>query len=525
MNSIKLDLNVSQQIFDILSKASLESLQTGALIQGKIQSLENGLLFIKLMDGGSIKAQVPEGFTAQPGENITLEIGEKINQQFTARIVSNEAQSQGKEASGVQTAVSNSLSAMGAAASNGLVNEVMKLIKAEPGLPLNQAAFLTANGMENQPEMLKMLDRITQHEFQLHHQLDLVRDGLAEGLKEAGEQVKQLLEPLVTSQKAEELSGALDKLLAQQSPEQKETIANTLRELLNRTLLEEMPQSQENSATLNLADMAGKIIKGGIALKEALDQSQTQEMFKSALKELLKPHEADSLLKLIQKSLEEVHNQTGKLDKGDADEIKHILDKFFDKALIKAENGKVEATDLNSKAKALKEIMEFSQKALQQLNGANQDKVLPALKEMDQAFRFFNQVVTYDTMIQLPLKINQQSTTGELYVMKRKKGRNKIDADNFTLFLSLKTMNLGRIESFLNATRKVITISFKVEQEELVALVKENHRALYDALIEKGYKLAELKCRVLDKEEAGPLNAAQKAQEALGLETRVDLKI
>lgn len=523
MNSIRLNPAVSQQIFDILSKASLESLQAGTLVQGKVQSLENGLLFIKLLDGSSITAQVPEGFSAQPGDPITLEIGERLNDQFTAKIVN--SQSQPSEGATLKSAVSNNLTAMGAQSSQKLVSDVINLIKSEPTLPLDQAAFLAANGMENQPEMLKVLEKISQQEFQLHHHLDQIKEGLTQGLKNAGGLSRQILEPLMNSQKAQELSGTLDKLFSAHTPEQKGTIVSTLNELLTKTLLEEMPDSQEARLQLQLTDMAEKIIKGGTSLKEALTGTQAQESFREALKDLLKPHEADSLLKAIQKSLEELHTQSGKLDKGDASEIEKILDKLFEKAHIKAEDGKVENTDLSSKAKALKEIVEFSHKALQQLDGSAQDRMMPALKEMDQAFRFFNQVVTYDAMIQLPLKINQQNTTGELYVMKRKKGRNKIDAENFTLFLSLKTMSLGRVESFLNASRKVITISFKVEHEDLVKLVKENHRVLYDALIQKGYKLAELKCRVLDEEEAGPLNAAQKAQEALGLEARVDLKI
>ena len=90
MNSIKLDQAVSQQVFTLLSKAALESLQAGSVLQGRVQSLENGLLFIKLLDGASFTAQVPEGFSAQPGELISLEIGERKNDQLTAKVVNTE---------------------------------------------------------------------------------------------------------------------------------------------------------------------------------------------------------------------------------------------------------------------------------------------------------------------------------------------------------------------------------------------------------------------------------------------------
>jgi hypothetical protein len=109
--------------------------------------------------------------------------------------------------------------------------------------------------------------------------------------------------------------------------------------------------------------------------------------------------------------------------------------------------------------------------------------------------------------------------------MKRKKGRKKIDTENFTLFLSLSTKSLGVVETFLNASHRRITISFRVEDENLVRLVKDNYRVLYDGLLEKGFKLVEMKCRVLEKERVNPVNAAKKAQELLGTQTRVDLKI
>jgi hypothetical protein len=121
--------------------------------------------------------------------------------------------------------------------------------------------------------------------------------------------------------------------------------------------------------------------------------------------------------------------------------------------------------------------------------------------------------------------INRENTTGELYVMKRRNGRKKLDSDNFTLFLSLQTSSLGRIESFLNSSRKYVTISFRVEDEDLVKLVKDNYRVLYDSLLKKGYKLAEMKCRILEDDSTSLLDAAKKAQELLGLQASLDIKL
>jgi hypothetical protein len=201
------------------------------------------------------------------------------------------------------------------------------------------------------------------------------------------------------------------------------------------------------------------------------------------------------------------------------------LSRLFDKALIKVDNGVAEKFDIREKNETLKTIMDFSQKVLNNSDENARAANMPAYKEIDNAFRFFNQITTYDSVLQLPIMINKERTTGELYVMKRKKGRRKIDTENFTLFLSLSTNSLGIVESFLNASHRRITISFRVEDENLVKLVKDNYRVLYDGLMEKGYKLVEMKCRVLDKERVNPVNAAKKALDLLGTLTRVDIKI
>ena len=228
--------------------------------------------------------------------------------------------------------------------------------------------------------------------------------------------------------------------------------------------------------------------------------------------------------------MENIHTKTDALIAGDKKpdfqkQIKAVLEKLFDKASIKVEDSITEKFDIKEKNESLKEIMDFSQKVLNSLDDSAKASNLPAFKEIDNAFKFFSQVNTYDSILQLPIMINRENTTGELYIMKRKKGRKKIDTENFTLFLSLTTNSLGIVESFLNASRKCITISFRVEDENLVKLVKENYRVLYDGLLEKGFKLVEMKCRILEKDRVNPVNAVEKAQELLGTQNRVDLKI
>lgn len=530
MDIMNVNQALSQQIFQILSKASLENLNAGDILSGRVQSLENGLLLLKLMDGSSFTANTPDGFKANVGETITLEIGERQNNQLTARIVNRETVSAGKvdqEAVLIDT-IKSSLDSLGVTSPQRFISGVMDLIKAEPGIPPEKAAFMVANGLTQDPEMAEILQKISEHEFSLHENLQSLEEGLSDALFKADSGTSlNLLKPLLLSQETDELAGTIKGMLSDESPRLAQAIEQNVRELITKTITDEVIDI-ENTGEPGMVNKESleSLVKSALISVES--QGEKGETIKG--ESILTPQNTEILLKAINKALENIHRKTEILSKNDKNpelqkEIKNILDKLFEKASIKVDNGVTEKFDIKEKNAALKEIMDFSQKVLNSSDENAKALNMPAYKEIDNAFRFFNQVTTYDSILQLPVMINRENTTGELYVMKRKKSGKKIDTENFTLFLSLTTNSLGVVESFLNATHKRITISFRVEDENLVKLVKDNYRVLYDGLLEKGFKLVDMKCRVLEKERVNPVNAAKKAQDLLGIQTRVDLKI
>ncbi len=530
MDTMNVNQAISQQIFQVLTKASLDNLNAGDIISGRIQSLENGLLLIKLLDGALFTAKTPDGFAAKVGEPITLEIGDRQNNQLTAKIINQRPINNGKagEETVLIDTIKSNLGSLGVENSQSLISGVLDLIKAEPGIPTEKASFIIANGFKQDPEMIEIFQKISEHEFSLHKNLESLEEGLSDSLfKTDADTSLRLLKPLLVSQEADELSGILDKLFSEASPKLVHTISQNVRELLTKVLINEFSDTE----SLQKADTMSKeavesLMKNALSIVE--NESSKVETAKS--ESILTPQNTEGLLKTINKAIESIHTKTEAFMEGNNNpdfqkQIKAVLEKLFDKASIKVENNITEKLDIKEKNAALKEIMDFSQKVLNNLDDSAKASNMPAFKEINNAFKFFSQVNTYDSILQLPIMINRENTTGELYVMKRKKGRKNIDTENFTLFLSLTTNSLGIVESFLNASRKCITISFRVEDENLVKLVKENYRVLYDGLLEKGFKLVEMKCRVLEKERVNPVNAVEKAQELLGTQNKVDLKL
>lgn len=528
MDTMNVNQAISQQIFQILSKASLENLNAGDILSGRVQSLENGLLLIKLLDGSSFTANTPEGFSANEGEAITLEIGERQNNQLTARIVNRGTISIGKadQEAVLIDKIKSSLDSLEVTSPQRFISGVLDLIEAEPGITPEKAAFMVANGLTQDPEMSEILQKISEHEFSLHENLQSLEEALSDALFEADSDTSlNLLKPLLVPQETDELVGALKEMFSDASPRLAQSIEQNIRELVTKTLMDEFTENTGEPGKIN-KEAVESLVKSALLSTEK--DSENGETVKS--ESIFTPQNKDAFLKAINKALENIHKKTENLSKDDKNpellkEIKEIVGKLFDKASIKVENGIAEKFDIKEKNEALKAIMDFSQKVLSSSNESAKASNMPAYKEIDNAFKFFNQVTTYDSILQLPIMINRENTTGELYVMKRKKGRKKIDTENFTLFLSLTTNSLGVIESFLNATHKRITISFRVEDEKLVKLVKDNYRVLYDGLLEKGFKLVDMKCRVLDEERVNPVNAVKKVQDLLGTQARVDLKI
>ena len=88
MDFMNVNQSMPQNLFQVLTKVSLDTLSTGDILKGRVQSLDDGILLIKLLDGKLFSAAVPEDFFASQGDTITLEIGQRQNNQLTAQILS-----------------------------------------------------------------------------------------------------------------------------------------------------------------------------------------------------------------------------------------------------------------------------------------------------------------------------------------------------------------------------------------------------------------------------------------------------
>lgn len=94
----------------------------------------------------------------------------------------------------------------------------------------------------------------------------------------------------------------------------------------------------------------------------------------------------------------------------------------------------------------------------------------------------------YDTMLHIPLLIQGQFKHGELYIFNKKKNNNK-GYSEASMLISLETVSLGTIETFIKKHDKQISVQFKTENNEIESIIKSTIGLLKSRLKNKGYDL------------------------------------
>lgn len=201
----------------------------------------------------------------------------------------------------------------------------------------------------------------------------------------------------------------------------------------------------------------------------------------------------------------------------------------FDQAVARAGAEQAGATprdvDVGKMAQSIRDQLEWTSQALSRMDADTAAAMRPMLQDATAAMRLFNQVSTYQAFVQVPLQINGQDARGELYVMKRKGKRGRIDASDFTLFLALDTEHLGHMETLAHARNRQVTLQFRVPDETVQDLLRDLKPTLYEGLEKKGFRLVDLKVRTSKEEPISVLTALKAAEERLGRTGGVDVRL
>ena len=132
-------------------------------------------------------------------------------------------------------------------------------------------------------------------------------------------------------------------------------------------------------------------------------------------------------------------------------------------------------------------------------------ELIRTVREIVETLRFTEQINHCAAFAQLPVTVNGERTTAQLYVFNDSKEQKKIDPQNATLFVSLKTANLGTVEGFVKVIGTGVEADFSLRTEEAAHAFRAGLPELTGLLEARGYRLERVTAAVARD---GPLTPA-----------------
>ena len=111
--------------------------------------------------------------------------------------------------------------------------------------------------------------------------------------------------------------------------------------------------------------------------------------------------------------------------------------------------------------------------------------------DMKGNMNFMNQINELYNYVQLPLKMNNTHTNGDLYVYAKKRGKSIENSGELTALLHLSMEKLGNVDIFLTLrSGNNLSTKFTLEKEEMIDFIEQNIDILNERLMKKGYSVS-----------------------------------
>jgi hypothetical protein len=540
----------------------LRKLDVGDIVRARVLDITANELTLKLLDGTVFSAKTMSVIDAKQGEIVDFVVKNNSNAQLVLETLK---ENEYKQNSTLESSTNLKLQLMESNIKPDINNlEIAKEIK-HMNLQLNKdtfdkiadaitvfknltpqkAAFLLSNNIKLEEKNISLLNQIVDEKQKVTPLLKETFEAFSKlTSKDTMESILNILKqyntqsdtqnntqintqintPNLFNNKQEFISHTLETVFNSYNQEES-SILSEIKENLLKFVDSFLEDNSLGEMKLNTADKMFTN-KALLFLKENVKDLISSDLYKektldNSLKELFYKLKANA----------DKENNASKLDTPLRDltknfdykkELEDALDKFYVRV-----DEKTSADDLKTKMiyKDMYEKLEMIKHAVKQSNELHKNEVLNKIENLQNNLKFINDLNNHSTYVQIPLNILSKNTTGELYVLKKGSKGKKIDLQNASVLISLNTPNLGQIDSLINVNRKNISLSIRVEEQSIIGFIKGYYIQLYNSLLDKGYKLVDVKYRLIE-EEINPLNAEQTITKELNLNNQsIDFKI
>ncbi len=532
----------SKGVADILGK-----LDTGDLVRARVLEMTSGELLLKLSDGTVLRAAIASEIDTAPGENLELVVKGRNGGTLILETVKKDALSPENsrnetmkllDSLNIKPDARNMLLAgevktAGVHATRELLDNVSLLLDQFKALTPEKAVFLSSKGLSSGHYSLDAAIRLIEGNLKLGGQLEdlhSILSKLADG--------DVMNEPAQNSRQLQKIPAPDPGSILSTMDETTGNIANKIP--LNRQTAVDNGNVNHpanlpgNRMVTGKEDSAGGNSPGGASLlimqesgEEASPAAKQSNASLTGGAPEANPDEA-AFLKTVKQDQEVLLNKPNNLEDR-SNEMKELAGKL--KEAFKGLFVHTESEKLSSEL----EVKKIYSDILDKLDGikhlsqgaspSDRADIMAKATGIEEGIRLLNQISTNNVYVQIPLNLSGFHTTMELYVMKKEKNKKRIDPRNAVVLLSLDTQNLGRVEALMDVKDKNVGINLRAEEQKVIDFMKENYRHLYSSLLEKGYKLVDVRYRLLE-ERVNPVNAERLAgKELKDGRMSVDLKI
>ncbi len=530
--------------FDLLNSAGVSDimsrLDVGDVVRAKVMEIAGNELMLKLFDGTAVKATMMSSVDIKQGEIVEFVIKNKSENRLFLETLKNN----GQKILSLEDDIKSKLLELGlkpdkrnieaatelknnnAPLDRETITKVLDAVVKFKDLSCDKAAFLVSKGISPGEKAVQSLNQLafgTKIEASLTELMDkLIGIDDKELLSRIGKSLESVdlkyepvnpdsmdLSPDTANQKSESLSTNLEKLPPEKQIEsQIEAFGNKLEGFgVDKNLISQIKQKifeftgNNNKGSIEPERLI-EYLESNVPDFEALYDSNPKEIGK-AIHNLMKELYPKEYIKGYQK----VYPKDESADKGasfenkpdvkldtDADRIRRSFEKMFVRVSEDTKD-----LDVKKVYKSMYEKLDTIAKALEASKVPGKEDILSRIDSLKNNIEFVKDINRHSVYMQIPLNIMDKNATGELYVLKRDSKRKRIDPGNVTVFLSLDTKSLGLVESLISINKKNISLNMRVESREIIDLFKERFQDLYNSLQEMGYRLVDIKYRVIEE--------------------------
>ncbi|MDO5292657.1 MAG: flagellar hook-length control protein FliK [bacterium] len=333
----------------------------------------------------------------------------------------------------------------------------------------NEATFTTINERNGNDLPVSLSGRELKQLMKLFSSLELSEDyvtALQDGTASLRETVQHLSEAitLASTTAPENLAQFRTPLVfdlfdqlnqLQLENEELSSLLNTVerKELLDT--MSDLPLSIKDAARIS----NGEMTQGDLC---SLLAAYTQPEHEQSLRSLFGKH---SFTKLMSKAMEKVFTITPEQILEDPDSITKLYNSLSDK---------------------MEDLAKITSATANELNNPHLSEKMNGLKQNLDFMQDFNKLFTY---IQLPIKLKEQVTHGDLYVYTNKK-KLASGTKDISVLLHLDMDHLGPLDIHLSLTAQNVHTKFYVQDKETRALLQRNSDGLRKSLAEKGFTIS-----------------------------------